>query len=85
MNRNMQLPEVGATFRKSQRPRIGKAPRTQWVTTAEMPNSGDMKTEEATSCSQAGPGYSGEMGTSTHLQNFDSKLLLSKRNARTKM
>jgi hypothetical protein len=44
-----------------------------------------MELEEATSCSQAIPTPSGEMGTPTGLQTSHAKLISFKRNAGTKM
>jgi hypothetical protein len=54
------------------------------VTLAEMPNSKNMEPEETTSSSQTGLPVEGWGYQSTY-KTFDPKLLLSKRNAGTKM
>jgi hypothetical protein len=54
MNGNLQCEGLGNIWRTCQRPEMGETPRNQWeVTLAETHSSGDMKPEQATSCSQA--------------------------------
>jgi hypothetical protein len=55
-----------------------------WVTLAKMPNSGDMESEETTSSSQMGS-WVEEWGHQPTYKVFYPKLVLSKRNAGTKM
>ena len=54
------------------------------MTLAEMPERGDMEPEETTSSSQTGLPVE-EWGHQPTYKTFDPKLLLSKRNAGTKM
>ena len=56
---------MGEISRKSQRPGMGEEGAIQ-VTLAEMPNSGDMETEEAYRQAET----NGVIRIQTHLQNF---------------